>query len=88
MYKIKNGFIVRRIGERIMAVPIGTQTSELHGMIALSESGELLWKVLEKGATIDELTTALTDEYDVDVTTARNDVEAFVEQLKIQGALQ
>ena len=40
MYRVKNGFIVRKIGEQIMAVPIGAQTSEIHGMIALSESGD------------------------------------------------
>lgn len=49
-YKLKDGFIVRKIGKQIMAVPVGQQTSQIHGMIALSESAEILWKVLEQGA--------------------------------------
>lgn len=88
MYKLKEGFIIRKIGNQIMAVPIGTQTSEIHGMIALSESGELLWKALEEGATIDELTGVITENYDVDCSIAENDVKSFLEQLKKQGALQ
>lgn len=88
MYKVKNGFIIRKIGEHCLAVPVGTQTSELHGMIALSESGELLWKRLENGATVDELAESLVQEYDVDFCTAENDVEEFLEQLRCQGALQ
>ncbi len=88
MYRVKNGFIVRKIGEQIMAVPIGAQTSEIHGMIALSESGELLWESLKNGATVEQLTDILTRNYDVDCDTAKNDVIAFLDGLKEQGALQ
>lgn len=88
MFKLKEGFIVRKIGEQIMAVPIGTQTSEIHGMIALSESGELLWKALEEGSTIENLINILTENYEVDYSVAERDVRNFLEQLKNQGALQ
>ena len=88
MYRVKNGFIVRKIGEQIMAVPIGAQTSEIHGMIALSESGELLWESLKNGATVEQLTDILTQNYDVDCATAKNDVITFLAGLKEQGALQ
>lgn len=71
-----------------MAVPIGKQTSEIHGMIALSESGKLLWKALEKGAEIEELADILTSEYEVGRDVALNDAQLFVDSLKSQGALQ
>ena len=88
MYKLKSGFLIREIGGQIMAVPIGKQTSEIHGMIALSESGKLLWKALEKGAEIEELADILTSEYEVGRDVALNDVQLFVNSLKSQGALQ
>ncbi|MEE1066377.1 MAG: PqqD family protein [Acutalibacteraceae bacterium] len=87
MYKLKDGFIVRKIGDQIMAVPVGTRTSDMHGMIVLSESAELLWGALEKGATIDELVQILTDNYEVDACVARQDAESFLTKLKEQGAL-
>ncbi len=71
-----------------MAVPIGKQTSEIHGMIALSESGKLLWTALEKGAEIEELADILTSEYEVEKDVALNDAQLFVDSLKNQGALQ
>ncbi len=71
-----------------MAVPVGKQTSEIHGMIALSESGKLLWKALEKGAEIEELADILTSEYEVGRDVALNDAQLFVDSLKSQGALQ
>ena len=88
IYKVKNGFIVRKIGSQIMAVPVGQQTSELHGMIALTESAELLWRSLKDGATVETLVHVLTKEYDVDPEIASTDVEHFLQGLKEQGALE
>lgn len=87
IYKLKSGFIIREIGGNTMAVPVGTQTSEIHGMIALSESGALLWKELEDGADIPTLVKVLTDNYEIDDATATADAEKFVANLKEQGAL-
>ncbi len=86
-YKIKDGFIIREIGGNTMAVPVGTQTSEIHGMIALSESGALLWKTLENGADLQTLADVLTDNYEIDGAAALADAQRFVDGLKEQGAL-
>ena len=88
MYKIKDGFIVRKIGGQVMAVPTGKMTSEIHGMIALTESGELLWKALEKGSDTESLADILTENYEVDRVTALADAIKFLEGLKEQGALE
>ena len=66
IYKVKDGFIIRELGGNKMAVPVGKQTSEIHGMIALSESGALLWEVLENGADLQTLAAVLTDNYEID----------------------
>ena len=88
MYRLKDGFMVRKIGEQIMAVPTGKLTSEIHGMIALSDSAEKLWQLLEKGAEIDELAFSLTELYEVEYPAALVDAQKFVDGLKEQGALQ
>lgn len=87
MYKLKEGFIIRKIGGQIMAVPTGKMTSEIHGMISLSESGELLWNALKDGAEIETLADILTENYEVERETALADAEKFVSALKVQGAL-
>ena len=88
VYKLKSGFILRKIGDQIMAVPVGAQTSHIHGMIALSESGELLWNALVNGAEEEGLAELLTENYEVDRETALNDVRLFLQGLKEQGALE
>ncbi len=88
MYKIKNGFIIRKIGGQIMAVPTGKMTSEIHGMIVLTESGELLWNALIDGAEIENLADILVENYEVEHEIALADAKKFVNGLKEQGALQ
>lgn len=87
IYKVKDGFIVRKIGNQIMAVPVGKQTTDIHGVIALSESGELLWNALQNGADIETLMGIIMDNYDVDSDTAKADIQKFLDGLKQQGAL-
>ena len=86
-YKLKDGFVVRKIGEQIMAVPVGKQTSEIHGMIALTESAELLWNALIEGAQEETLVKIITDTYEVSESVATEDVKKFLKGLKEQGAL-
>ena len=88
VYKLKSGFILRKIGNQIMAVPVGAQTSHIHGMIALSESGELLWNALADGAQEHVLVELLLQNYEIDQPTAQADVKAFLNGLQEQGALQ
>lgn len=88
IYKLKDGFVVRKIGEQIMAVPIGKQTSEIHGMIVLTESAELLWNILKDGAEEKELVKTITENYEVEEEKATEDVKKFLDGLKEQGALE
>ncbi len=88
MHKVRNGFVIRKIGGQIMAVPTGKMTSEIHGMIVLSESGELLWNALLNGAEIEALADILVENYEVERETALIDAEKFVSSLRMQGALE
>lgn len=88
IYKVKDGFVLRKVGPQVMAVPVGKRTSEIHGMIALTESGALLWDLLTVGADKNSLVNALFDEYEIDKETAESDVCAFLNGLSEQGALE
>lgn len=76
--KIKSGFMLREIAGQWLVVPVGSRVVEFNNIMTLSESGAILWRLLEKGAEEDELVSALLSEYDVDEATARNDVRSFI----------
>lgn len=76
--KVKNGFMLREIAKQWVVIPLGSRVVEFNGIMTLSESGAILWRLLEKDATEDELVAAMLDEYEVDEETARNDVRLFL----------
>jgi hypothetical protein len=49
--------------------------------LKLNGSGAVLWSRLATGATLQDLTAALCDAYDIDDATARQDVEEFLAML-------
>ena len=86
--RVKDGFVCRSVGETHMAVPVGTRTQDVPGVIALSESGVLLWERLQNDVTIDDLVEVLLAEYEVERDQAEKDVRAFVSYLSESGLLE
>ena len=87
--KLKETFIIRKMGGKCVAVPTGNISLTFKGMITLSPSAEILFNVLKKGCDgIDELAGALCAEYEVAPEKAREDASAFVEKLRAAGLLE
>ena len=76
--KIKKGFIIRQLGSEHMVVAIGEASKEFSGMIRLNDTGAFLWNELVKGATEEEVVTAMLDTYEgLDEDTAKTDLADF-----------
>ena len=41
--KIKDGFVTRKIGDKIIAITVGEHTKDFDGMITLNETGHFIW---------------------------------------------
>ena len=79
--KIKNGFLLKEIAG-VCAVTVADSALNLDGLITLNDTAKTMWLLLERGAELDELVKALTDEYDVSDEMARAAAVQFVEKLK------
>ena len=62
-------------------VAVGEAVKEFNGVINLNETGAFLWKILQEGATEEQLLNALLEEYEVEKELAEKDVKAFVAKL-------
>lgn len=80
--KIKKGFVLRKVGNSHVVVPVGELSKTFHGMINLNETGAFLWNFFTAEHTVDEAVAALCGEYDVDEARARLDAERFADILK------
>ena len=86
--KIKEGFILRKIGDQTIVVAIGEASTSFHGMIHLNDTGSFLWKQLEEEKTKEELIQALTQEYEVSRDQAQQGVEKFLNSLRKANCIE
>jgi hypothetical protein len=61
---------------------LNRDTGNIH---TLSETGNVVWELMKKEASPDDIVSAITAEYDVDRATAERDVSAFLEKLEKKG---
>lgn len=86
--KIKDGFLLRQIAGSWVIVPIGQRVVEFNGLITLSETGAIVWRMLEKGASIDQIVSAILEEYEIDEKTVREDVQEMVSNMMREGLVE
>lgn len=86
--KIKDGFVLREVSGNYLVVAVGEGTKTFNGMIQLNDTGALLFKELQKGATEQELVDAMMKEYNVSKEDATNDVLDFINGLKEANLLK
>ena len=75
--KIKDNFMLRKVADTFVVVPVGTATAEFRGMINLNSAG-----ALEVETTEDEVVAKFLEQYEIDEETARRDVSSFINELK------
>ena len=80
--KIVDGFAVRDVAGKSVAVAIGGKAMGLGGMIALNETGKILFSLLMEGTTEEKMAAALVEAYEIDEKIAAADVSAFLAPLR------
>ena len=85
--KRNSAFLLREVAGTLVIVPVGKAAAEFSGMITLNATSAYLWELLETEQTVQTLTDALVARYDVEQSKAREDVEGFVNKLKLIGAV-
>ncbi|MCR5653719.1 MAG: PqqD family protein [Ruminococcus sp.] len=86
--KVKSDFILRKISDSYVVVPVGDAVVDFSGLVNLNESGAMLFELLQKGCEESDLTDALLKEYDVSREIAAADVKKFVSKVKDAGILE
>ena len=87
--KIKSGFILRDVGGKTFVVAVGERSKEFRGMITLNETGKFIWKMLEKGATINDVVDSMLSVYEgADREVIEKDVSDFVAKLQGDNVLE
>ncbi len=86
--KVKENFMLRKVADSYVVVPVGRQTLDFNGIINLNETGAFLFELLQKGASRDELVEKLLGEYEVERDRAQADVDKFIQSVKDADVLE
>lgn len=86
--KIKDDFILRKVADSYVVVPVNDMTVDFNGIINLNETGAFLFEILQKGADKQELLDKLLSEYEVTSEKAEADIEVFIQKLKDADILE
>ena len=80
--KIKDGFIIKKVVDDFVVVPVNDAFLEFASVINLNETGCFLWKCLENDVTFDFLCESLAKEYEISSDEVKDDVADFIDNLK------
>lgn len=74
--------MLREIAGEYILIPGGEVAKKLYGIISLSESGKMLWQMLEKECSEEDLVNKLLAVYDVSKEIVQADVKKFLVKFK------
>ena len=80
-------YILRTTVDTMVILPVGRAAVDFPGMLAVNETGQFLWELLERERTEEELVRALCARYAVEPEQARPDVAEFLRRLRLAGAV-
>ena len=83
--KIKEGFIIKKLGAGYVVVTVGQASKDFNGMIRLNPAGAFLWQSIKDGAdTREKLIRAMLERYeDLDESTAKADLDEFLNDVSL-----
>jgi hypothetical protein len=73
--------VSREIADETLVVPIRGGAGDLNSIFSFNPIGSDLWNLLEKEVSVEEMTSWVTDHYDVREEQALGDIREFVGEL-------
>ena len=85
--KLKDGFILRKVGRQYVVAATGEASKNFNGMIRMDESGAYAFELLHEEITEQDFLHALAKKYAMPETQLQPDVIHFLNKLKEADAL-
>ncbi len=86
--KLKYTFEIMEIDDQLMAVPVGENADELHGIVRLNKTGSFIFECLKEDISEEEIVEKLSEKYDSSLDEVKEDVRSYLSQLKEAGLIE
>ena len=78
----KGDFATKKVADDLVLVPMKNNVAEMNEMFTLNEVGAFIWEALNEDSTKASLATSISAEFDVEESTANEDLEQFLLQIE------
>jgi len=82
LYKMKSKFVVRGVGNELILVPLTGNVAQMNELFTMNETGRFIWENIDEKNTVEDLENLMTEAFEIDVETARRDIESFIKKLE------
>lgn len=86
--KLKYTFENIDMGEEIIAIPVGKNAEQVHGVLKLNREGLEIIKLLENDVTEQEIINLLASKYEIDSETLKIYVRKAVKVMQAEGLVE
>lgn len=81
VYTRSPDIVTRKTGNEYVLVPVTNNIADMNSVYTLNETGAFIWELIDGEKNIGEIIDALTEEYDTDHESAKDDVDSFIENM-------
>lgn len=85
--RLKYQFETMNLEDRIIAVPVGANVNEFHGVVKLNETSAFIFGLLANETTEEAIVDAMEKEYDAPRSVIEEDVKRCIAEFKEKGLL-
>ena len=75
-------FVMRRIADETIIVPVAGGVGDLSSIFTLNESGTKVYQMICAGMSVEQISNAICTEYEVTPDEAARDIADFVDHLQ------
>lgn len=80
--QIKDNYVLTKVVDSYIAVPVGSGNVDLNTIISLNETGAFIWNLMKEDIEKEAVIEAMLNEYDVNREQAEADLDKFISQIK------
>jgi len=73
--------VTRKTGKEYVLVPVANNIADMNSVYTLNETGAFVWDLIDGNRNIEEIITALTEEYDINRQSASEDVISLINNM-------
>lgn len=86
-FQKSNSMVGRKIADEFILVPIRKDRADLQHIYTLNGVGARIWELIDGQTTVEQITSTIVREYEVETPEAQVDVIEFLEQMKGIGSI-